>query len=162
MAASPPSPVLGAFVFRNWARPVALPNTSSALGGGRAPAQDTLCAVAAGRLPTAAGQPTPGGGGAKSTGKASVSSFMVSTLSMCVPRMHACVPRMRACAGNRQGVCVLLRGKYILALGVCTSSAYFTQMHKQRWCPQLDARENDSVCLLPIAGDWVRDALCGW
>ena len=95
VAASPPSPVLGAFVFRNWAGPGALPNTSSALGGGRAPAQDTLCAGAAGRLPTAAGQPTPGGGGAKSTGKAAVSSFMVSTLSMCVPRMHACVPRMR-------------------------------------------------------------------
>ena len=87
VAASPPSPVLGAFVFRNLARPVALSNTSSALGGGRAPVQDTLCAVAAGRLPTAAGQPTPGGGGAKSTGKASVSSFMVSTLSICVPRM---------------------------------------------------------------------------
>ena len=100
VAASPPSPVLGAFVFRNWARPVALPNTSSALGGGRAPAQDTLCAVAAGRLPTAAGQPTPGGGGAKSTGKAPVSSFMVSTLLMCVPRMHACVPRMRGAQGT--------------------------------------------------------------
>ena len=100
VAASPPSPVLGAFVFRNLARPVALSNTSSALGGGRAPAQDTLCAVAAGRLPTAAGQPTPGGGGAKSTGKAPVSSFMVSTLLMCVPRMHACVPRMRGAQGT--------------------------------------------------------------
>ena len=99
-APSPPSPVLGAFVFRNLARPVALSNTSSALGGGRAPAQDTLCAVAAGRLPKAAGQQTPGGGGAKSTGKASVSSFMVSTLLMCVPRMHACVPRMRGAQGT--------------------------------------------------------------
>ena len=39
LAASPPSPVLGAFVFRNLARPVALSNTSSALGGGRVPAQ---------------------------------------------------------------------------------------------------------------------------
>ena len=89
VAASPPSPVLGAFGFRNLARPVALSNTSSALGGGSAPAQDTLCAVAAGRLPTAAGQPMSGGGGAKSTGKASVSSFMVSTFSRSVCAVSA-------------------------------------------------------------------------
>jgi hypothetical protein len=84
VAASPPSPVLGTFVFRNLARPVGLSNTSPALGGGRAPPQDTLRAVAAGRLPTVAGQPTPGGGGAKSTCKASVPSFMVSTFSRSV------------------------------------------------------------------------------
>jgi hypothetical protein len=92
VAASPPSPVLGAFVFRNLARPVALSNTSLALGGGRAPPQDTLRAVAAGRLPTAAGQPTPGGGGAKSTGKASVPSSMVSTFSRSVCAMQRCAP----------------------------------------------------------------------
>jgi len=55
---------------RNLARPGALSDKSPALGGGRAPPQDTLRTVAAGRLPTAAGQSTTGGGGAKSTGKA--------------------------------------------------------------------------------------------
>jgi hypothetical protein len=89
VAASPPSPVLGGFVFRNVARPVALYDGSPALGGGRAPSQDTLRTVAAGRLPTAAGQPTPGGGGAKRTGKASVPSFMVSTFSRSVCAVSA-------------------------------------------------------------------------
>jgi hypothetical protein len=84
VAASPPSPVLGASVFRNGARPGAFSNRSPALGGGTAPPQDALRTVAVGRLPTAVGQPTPGGGGAKSTGKAAVPSFMVSTFSRSV------------------------------------------------------------------------------
>ena len=85
VAASPPFPVLGAFVFRNLARPVALSNTSSALGGGQAPPKDTLRTLAPGRLPTPS-HPTPDavGGGAKGTGNASVPSFVVSTFSRSV------------------------------------------------------------------------------
>ena len=57
---------LGAFVFRNLARPGTLSDGSPALGGGRAPPQDALRTG----LPTSVGQTTPGGCGAKSTGKA--------------------------------------------------------------------------------------------
>jgi hypothetical protein len=67
------------------ARPVALSNTSSALGGGQAPPKDTLRTLAPGRLPTPS-HPMPDavGGGAKGTGKASVPSFVVSTFSRSV------------------------------------------------------------------------------
>ena len=91
MAASPPAPVLGSGGFRNLARPGAFSDGSPALGGGKAPSKDALRTGAATRLPTAVVQPTPGGGGAKSTGKAVAPFFRVSTFSRWVCAVSAVI-----------------------------------------------------------------------
>jgi hypothetical protein len=119
------------------ARPGAFSDGSPALGGGRAPSKDALRTGVAKRLPMAVGQPTPGGGGAKSTGKAAAPFFRVSTFSRWVCAVSA-VNLWRA---------VVLR-----------TPSLFVQLSTIR----STIRENDSICLSPMAGDGVRDDCRGY